>query len=72
METWNREELYQEVWREPMVKLAMKHGVSGVMLGKVCRKLFIPVPRRGYWARIASGQKVSVQALPKVKRVCPR
>jgi hypothetical protein len=51
METWNRGELYAEVWEQPLVKLAPKYGISAVALGKVCRKLQIPIPGRGYWAK---------------------
>jgi hypothetical protein len=47
VETWNREELYAEVWKQPLVKAARKYGISAVMLGKVCRKLQIPLPGRG-------------------------
>ncbi len=46
METWNREELYREVWRDPMLKLAKKYGISSVMLGKVCRCPAPPDPYR--------------------------
>jgi len=48
METWNREELYGEMWEQPMVKVAPKYGISAVAMGKVCRKLQIPLPGRGY------------------------
>ena len=68
-ETRKREELYRDVWREPMLQLAKKYGVSDVMLAKVCRKLHIPAPGRGYWARKASGQKLSVEPLPELKDV---
>lgn len=67
METWNREELYKEIWEQPMLKLAPKYGISSVMLGKECRKLRIPVPGRGYWARKASGYSVSIRPLPTLK-----
>ena len=36
METWNRDELYDEVWERPLVKVALKYGISAVALGKVC------------------------------------
>jgi hypothetical protein len=39
MEIWNREELYFDVWEQPLIKLTEKYAVSAVMLGKVCRKL---------------------------------
>jgi len=48
MEIWDREELYKEIWEQQMSRLAPEYGISGVMLGKVCHKLKIPVPGRGY------------------------
>jgi hypothetical protein len=69
MDTWNREELYAEIWEQPASKVAAKYGVSDVMLGKVCRRLSIPVPGRGYWARKAAGQKLTQPPLPALKKV---
>ena len=43
-EIWNRAELYAEVWEKPLVKVAAQYGISAVALGKVCRKLKIPLP----------------------------
>jgi hypothetical protein len=40
-----------------MRELAKDFGLSGVGLAKRCRKLGVPVPGRGYWARVAAGQK---------------
>lgn len=48
-EIWNHEELYAELWENPLVKVAAKYNISAVALGKVCRKLQIPLPGRGYW-----------------------
>ena len=31
METWNRDDLYVEVWERPQVKVAAKYGISAVM-----------------------------------------
>jgi len=64
---WNRDELYQEVWSTPMWTLAKKYGISDVGLAKVCRKLKIPLPGRGYWAKKQAGQKVTQASLPQVK-----
>ncbi|OGV78547.1 MAG: hypothetical protein A2340_12085 [Lentisphaerae bacterium RIFOXYB12_FULL_60_10] len=46
-----RKALYDEVWAEPMAKLAKKYSMSDVGLAKICRKNDIPRPGRGYWAR---------------------
>jgi hypothetical protein len=54
--TLSREELYELVWSKPIVELAKDFGLSDVALAKRCRRLAVPVPGRGYWARIAAGQ----------------
>lgn len=59
-----REQLYTLVWSEPAIKVAKEFGVSGPGLAKACRKHGIPVPERGYWARVAAGKKVSRRPLP--------
>ena len=64
---WNREELYEEVWTTPMQTLAKKYGISDVGLAKTCRKLLIPLPGRGYWARKEAGQKLERLGLPPLK-----
>jgi hypothetical protein len=64
---WNRDELYEEVWATPTQTLAKKYGISDVGLAKVCRKLAIPVPGRGYWARKDAGQEVKQVPLPALK-----
>ena len=49
--TFTRQELYDLVWSEPMIKLAARYKISGNGLAKACRRADIPVPERGYWAR---------------------
>lgn len=73
--SWKREELYKEVWEQPLLKLAPKYGISAVALGKVCRRLKIPVPGRGYWAKLAVGKPAKrlplreYKGLPYVRRL---
>jgi hypothetical protein len=69
METWNRDELYAEVWEQPLVKLAPKYGISAVALGKVWRKLQIPIPGRGYWAKKEFGKPTTQAPLTKGKDI---
>ncbi|HLY62803.1 MAG TPA: hypothetical protein VKV95_18825 [Terriglobia bacterium] len=64
---WNREKLYEEVWATPMQTLAYEYGLSDRGLAKICRRLEIPVPGRGYWAKKAVGQKVERLPLPSAK-----
>lgn len=62
--TLTREALYEQVWCQPVHTLARQYRISGVALAKICRKLKVPVPPRGYWARLAVGQSVKRPALP--------
>ena len=64
---YKREVLYQEVWDKPVVEVAVKYGVSDVTIHKVCKALNIPVPPRGYWAKLRSGEKQQKIPLPPTK-----
>jgi hypothetical protein len=55
---FNREELCDKAWSKPMRILAKEYGFSDVGLAKVCKKLGVPVPGRGYWAKKAAGRIV--------------
>lgn len=69
MEIWNREQLYAEIWESPLIKVAPKYGISAVALGKICRKLQIPLPGRGYWAQKEFGKAAAQTPLPEGKDV---
>jgi hypothetical protein len=60
---YDREKLYDAVWRSPMREIAKLYGISDVGLAKTCRKLFIPLPGRGYWAKKAASQPVPPRPL---------
>lgn len=62
--TLHRNALYQEVWETPMRQLAKRYDISDVGLAKICRKMDIPTPPRGYWAKHANGQPVKKAPLP--------
>jgi len=62
-----RDELFRRVWSTPMRTLAQEYGISDVALAKICKKMDIPVPGLGYWARVAHGQKPKQAKLPKAK-----
>ncbi len=57
--TVSREELYQHVWETPMSQLAQRYGISGNGLAKICDRLKVPYPPRGWWAKKAAGKKAS-------------
>lgn len=61
--TLTRQDLYELAWSKPLVELARDFGLSDVALAKRYRKLAIPIPGRGYWARVAAGQSPRRPAL---------
>lgn len=52
----SREELFALVWERPTSEIANELGISDVAVGKLCEKLQVPKPPRGYWARVEAGQ----------------
>lgn len=60
---YERAKLYEEVWTEPVTKVAKGYGVSDVALRKVCRKLAVPMPPLGYWMKLAAGKKLPTPPL---------
>lgn len=67
MKRYDRELLYKHVWSQPVQQVAETYGISGVALGKACRKLRVPVPPRGYWSRARSGVRMKRPPLPKLE-----
>jgi hypothetical protein len=55
---FQREELYEEVWAEPVTKVAKRYAISDVGLRKICLDLEVPLPPVGYWAKLAAGRAV--------------
>jgi hypothetical protein len=70
--TIEREELYRQVWAEPIFRLAPKYGISNVALKKICKKLNVPTQPRGYWAKIQNHIRVERTPLPKIKNDQPK
>ena len=52
----SREELFALIWEKPTVEVARDMGISDVAVAKLCARLQVPKPPRGYWARIEAGQ----------------
>lgn len=64
---YSREEIYKEIWLEPIRRVAKRYKLSDVGFAKVCKKLNIPRPGLGYWAKRAAGKPVQKQPpLPKL------
>ncbi len=64
---YNRETLYQEVWADPITVVSKRYGKSDYGLREICRKLEVPIPPAGYWAKVRAGKTVPKPDLPKIK-----
>ena len=62
---YERAKLYEEVWIEAVTTVAKRYGISDVALRKICRKLAVPLPPLGYWAKFAAGKKLPTPPLSK-------
>ncbi len=60
----SRNELYDLVWSEPMLRLSKKYVISDVGLRKICIGMDIPLPRAGHWMKLQAGKKVDQPKLP--------
>ena len=63
----DRETLYEEVWAEPMTTVSQRYAVSSSFLARVCERLNVPRPPRGYWAQLKVGKAPERPALPPVR-----
>ena len=60
----NREDLFKEVWAEPMTTIAKRYKVSSSFLARVCKRMNVPRPPRGYWAKLKVGRTTPQPQLP--------
>jgi hypothetical protein len=66
-QSFERQSLYEAVWKEPITKLAKQYSISDVGLRKICAALEVPIPPRGYWAKLAHGKAPQRPLLPPSK-----
>ena len=59
-----REDLYREVWSRPITHVAKDYGISDVGLAKACKRMGVPRPPVGYWAKREAGRELEVPPLP--------
>jgi hypothetical protein len=60
---FERQKLFNDVWAAPVTTLAKSSGLSDVGLRKICVALEVPLPPRGYWAKLAAGKIIPKPAL---------
>lgn len=60
----SRDELYALIWKTPLNKLGSEFGITGNGLAKICDRLAVPYPPRGYWAKKNAGKSTLAFKLP--------
>ena len=59
-----RKDLYRRVWSEPLGTVAREVGLSANALAKICNRLLVPYPARGYWVQVTAGKSERRPPLP--------
>jgi AcrR family transcriptional regulator len=65
-----RKDLYRRVWSKPLSAVAAEIGLSGNALAKICNRLLVPYPARGYWSKNQARKlapKPPLPAAPEIK-----
>ena len=60
---FSRLELYELVWKEPIISLSRKYNVSDSGLRNICIKMSIPLPKVGHWEKLKWGKPVIIEEL---------
>jgi hypothetical protein len=68
---FKREALYELAWTAPVTEVASRLGVSDVAFAKLRRRAAIPLPGRGFWARVEAGQVIPPLPLPPAPQGLP-
>lgn len=68
---FTRQELFEMIWSEPISRIATRLGSSDVAISKICKKMNIPRPPRGHWARVQHGHPVRMPQLPAAESDTP-
>ena len=66
-----RTNLFNQVWDMPISQLAKKYGISDVGLAKICRRMEIPRPPRGYWRKLEVGKAPLRPTILPAAKSCP-
>ena len=59
-----RQQLYDEVWKQSLVKVAQKYNLHYGRLISSLKQANVPYPPSGYWTRVDFGKDVSTDLVP--------
>jgi hypothetical protein len=67
----SRADLYDQVWKTPLMRLGPQYGITGTGLAKICDRLNVPCPPAGYWLRVNAGRSPQKATLPPAREGIP-
>jgi hypothetical protein len=67
----SRAELFDQVWKTPLMRLGPQYGITDKGLANICVRLNVPYPPAGYWLRVNAGKSPKKAALPPAKEGIP-
>jgi hypothetical protein len=67
----SRAELYDHVWKTPLMHLGPRYGITGKGLAKICDRLNVPYPPAGYWLQVNAGKSPKKAILPPAREGVP-
>ena len=65
--TVSREKIFEEIWAEPITTVSKRYDVSDSFFVRICKRLNVPRPPKGYWAKLAAGIPSPKPLLPNAK-----
>jgi AcrR family transcriptional regulator len=67
----SRRALYNLVWSKPLAAVAAELSITRNGLAKICDRLLVPYPGRGYWSRSGVGRRSARTPLPAAPEQAP-
>ena len=65
--TVSREKIFEEIWAEPITTVSKRYDVSDSFFVRVCKRLNVPRPPKGYWSKLSAGIPTPKPLLPDAK-----
>jgi len=65
---FTRIELHELLWQKSTTQVAKELDIKASHIRKICKHYDIPLPKSGYWSKIAFNKKVKIQGLYNLER----
>ena len=65
---FTRIELHELLWKKSTTQVAKELDIKASHIRKICKHYDIPLPKSGYWSKIAFGKEVEIRRLYNLDR----